>query len=145
MCITGIVTFEITRRNRCSTGNVTLDYLNDANWLARKLALNNKQIEEITKLQTEYRNKLETIGNAHCTACCKLRTVLFENDDKQSIDLVEEMSRTQKESELITVKHIRQVHELLNPDQRKQFEKMVKTCIGACSPNGKCAKSCEGG
>jgi len=143
VCIAGLVTFEITRRNRCSTGSVTLDYLNDTDWLARKLTLNNKQIEEITKLQLEHKTRLEAIGIVHCAACCKLQSVLFKNNDDQSGTLIEEMSRSQKESELLTVKHIRQVHRLLNPDQKKQFEKMVKTCIGACGSNGKCAKSCE--
>ena len=145
VCVAGLVTFEITSRYRCSTESVTLDCLNNTGWLAGKLALDKTQIGKITKLQAEFRTKLEACNTTHCGACCKLSASLFGSNgkDDETTTLIEQMSLAQKESELITIKHIRQVHDLLNPEQKKQFEKMVKVCIGACKSNSECAKSCE--
>ena len=146
LCIAGLLAFEITSRCRCTPGKVKLDYLNNTDWLTNQLKLDANQAAELTKLHVEYRLKLEAAGKTHCAACCGLRAIIFESgSDEKTLALIDKMSSAQKENELATVKHIRQVYGLLNQDQKRIFENMVKICIGACGANGKCAGNCEAG
>lgn len=144
LCLAGVVAFAIASRSSTTAG-ISLDCLNNTDLLARKLSLDARQAAELAKLQADYKTRLDAAGIAHCAACCGLRTILFDgNNDEKIKAQVEAMSSAQKESELLTLKHIRDVYALLNADQKKDFEKLVKICIGGCSSSGKCACNCGG-
>ena len=142
--VAGLLAFDIGLRCKPQADSRTLEGLSNINWLTEKLALDSKQVEEIVKLQADYKSKLEACDKAHCSSCCSLAPALFadEGGDAKSTALIEEMSNAHKEGEMVTMKHIRAIHAVLNTDQKAKFENMVRKAVCKCGPKCKCSKTC---
>lgn len=114
-----------------------IDRLNDVSWLTRALGLSGAQAAEIQKIQIAYSDDLETCCERNCAARDKLSTALFDETDTNAVrELVEEMCHAQRDSDLVTLQHIRKVRELLTPGQQEKYEELVSTCVCGSCPFG---------
>jgi len=123
--------FGLCRWSQCAKPAPSLDVLQDVSWLTRTLNLTPKQELEIRKLQETLQTRLDACNSMHCAARCQLGSVLFTgtNGTDKANAMVEKMCRAQAESEKATLEHIQKVHQLLTPEQQKQYEELVTSCV----------------
>lgn len=132
---------------------VSLDNAMAADWLVKRLALDQEQEKKVRALQAEYVSKLTASCAAHCKACCSLHDVVFAaagtNDPAPA--LIAAMSKALADGELATIQHMRAIHASLRPEQQKEFEKIVNRCfemsdsVRLCKPSGSGSCGMKGG
>jgi hypothetical protein len=128
-----VASFGVCRWGHCKT-NQSMDALQDAAWLKKTLQLSDPQVAEIQKLQTDLKSRMQQCDTAHCAARCQLAGVLFSVDKAKADAQIETMCKMQADVERATLEHIRQVHALLTPEQKKQYENLISSCVCAqCS------------
>lgn len=127
--VAGLAAFALSRRARPAPAPDVMRALQDVAWLTRQLGLTPDQARDVQEAQDELRQRLERCEATHCTARCRLGTVLFGDDDEARSAAVDEMCRMQAESERATLEHIRAVHRLLKPEQQRKYEELVTACV----------------
>ncbi len=101
--------------------------VHDAGWLRQELKLSEIQAAQVAKLTEDYRQAVSQCCVKHCDA----RLGLSEELGKATVDLpaaqaaVAKMCAAANEVEQATLRHILQVREVLSPDQRAQYAKLI--------------------
>lgn len=132
-----VVAFGVTRWTARAAPEITLDRMQDSEWLVRELNLTPDQATELKKLEQGYGVELAGSCERHCSARMQIGEELFHPDwnaDKQTA-LAEQLCHAERDSELATLEHIRRVHSLLTAEQKKKYEALVTSCICSDCPN----------
>ncbi|MBA4386363.1 MAG: hypothetical protein C0404_00170 [Verrucomicrobia bacterium] len=135
------------RHFRADKKNVSLDNALSADWLMKRLSLDQDQTKAVRKLQADYTARLSAASMEHCKACCELNTVVFKSGttNDPAVALVAAMSKAQADSELATIQHMRAIHAILRPEQKTVFEKLVIKCFETSDSNKLCHPGKDGG
>jgi Spy/CpxP family protein refolding chaperone len=127
----GLVAFGVTRWQARAAPGPSLDRMQDSDWLAETLDLTPEQVSAIQELKRDYRSALESCCERHCSARMEIGEDVFAADgsEEKQKEIAERLCRAQLDAELATIEHMRGVHRLLNPDQKKKYEELVQTCV----------------
>lgn len=135
----GVAAFVVTRRVTCGRRGTPPDYLEDVSRLQQELKLSAEQMAKIGQLHADLSDALDEACARHCAARAQLGRILAAetNASAEADALVAEMGRAYEEGERATLRQIRQVRDVLTPEQRQRFSKMVGDCMcGGCNMPG---------
>jgi len=115
----------------------SLASLQDVAWLKTQLELSASQVETLHALEEEYGTELIALCGDHCAARSQLAAQLLGADWSADTELalLETMGRTQVRTDVMTLEHIRRVHQVLTPAQQATYERHVSACLATACPH----------
>ncbi len=136
----GTLAFTAARRMACPDRADPLLSLRDISFLARELNLNAEQQQGIKVLNAGLVRELDDCCVRYCAARTRLGQALAGGSltEAHADALLDEMCKAYAGSERATLAHIRRVHDLLDSEQRRRFDKLLidallcKDCPQAC-------------
>ncbi len=111
--------------------------LQDAQWLKKELGLTDSQVATIGNLETAYRAQLATLCEGHCSARNELAEQLLRRTSRRETEraLLDEMARVQVDTDAVTLEHIRNIRQVLTPDQRIQYDQLITMRLQTACPH----------
>ena len=107
-----------------------------ANYLIRELGLNQAQQDQYQKLRQEHRAKLNVLNERDRVLHKRFfDLLLLETADSISMEaMANAISANRKEMEILTYEHFEMITKILNPDQKKKFDKIFQDVIQMVLP-----------
>jgi len=135
------LSFAVTRcmiEKRCRPAPQAME---DVSFLIRKLNLTQDQAAQVRKFHDDYAARISECCSRHCEARARLGAAL-DSDPTQARGIVAEMARAYEDGELATLEHLRQMRAVFDPEQRKKFDRMLRSRVcGSCNMPGMAAGS----
>jgi len=140
IAIAATVAFAVARWQSPHASTTSIDTLKNSAWLATKLDLAEDQVTAIKALQTSFTDELSQSCEMQCSARFELGEAFFADAFTPEMEqaMVDKMAKAQASADLATLRHIRQIHALLNPEQQKVYVDLVSRCLCA-----ECANGCD--
>lgn len=142
--IAGVLSYGITRHAVCRAAGPECDRLRDVSFLKQELNLSEAQVKEVRTLHDTLASTLDDVYARHCRARVRLGHALaHETNASVRVDAaLNEMCRAYEDGERATLDHIRRVRDILDPEQRKKFNRLLKECL--CLDCPLCGVSAKG-
>lgn len=142
--IAGVLSYGITRHVFCRAAGPECDRLQDVSFLKQELNLSAAQAEEVRALHEALATMLEDVYARHCRARARLGNALAsETNGSVRVDAaLNDMCRAYEDGERATLDHIRRLRDILDPAQRKVFDRLIKECL--CRDCPLCGASVKG-
>jgi len=103
-------------------------------FLMRELSFDDKQKQEFEKLRDAHREKARTIQDSLHALKEQLFNGIPGGDMAQANAVADKIASFQKQLEIVTYEHFKQVRELCNDEQKQKFDKIIGRVLEMMAP-----------
>jgi len=103
-------------------------------FLAEELKLDAAQIKQFDEMRTRHHENVRNVQEKSRDLHHRFFDLLATSDSSAAVQLADSMAQIQKQIELLTFDHFKQVRAICKPDQQKKFDKVINEALHMMAP-----------